>query len=72
MSPTQDEVEPPSPLLPGSSGPKKLSSPSDMEQSVRLSVALSSGESVGTQMLYLNMLKHMLFTSVIIRNKSFM
>ena len=49
MSPTQDDEL--CPDLPGSDGPKKFSSPSDIEQS--FSDKLSSGESGGTQMKYL-------------------
>jgi len=54
MSPTQEDEL--SPLFPTSDGggPKKLSSPSDIEQRVRLSSLASSGQSVGTQMQYLN------------------
>ena len=51
MSPTQDDEL--SPDLPGSDGPKKLSSPSDIEQS--FSDKLSSGALGGTQMKYLEL-----------------
>ena len=49
MSPTQEDEL--CPDLPGSEGPQKLSSPSDIEQS--FSDKLSSGESGGTQIKYL-------------------